>query len=45
MPGRNNNRGGRSKRGFAAMDPEEQRKIASKGGRARGGRRGRNSER
>lgn len=25
------------KRGFAAMDPEQQRKIASKGGRASGG--------
>ena len=28
---------GRSKRGFAAMDPERQREIASKGGRASGG--------
>lgn len=28
------NRTGRSKRGFAAMDPEKQREIASKGGRA-----------
>lgn len=27
----------RKKRGFAAMDPEQQRKIASKGGRASGG--------
>jgi general stress protein YciG len=27
----------KSKRGFAAMDPEEQRKIASKGGSASGG--------
>jgi uncharacterized protein len=26
-----------SKRGFAAMDPEKQREIASKGGRASGG--------
>ena len=33
--------GGRSKRGFAAMDPAKQREIASKGGRAShgGGRR------
>ena len=29
-----NGRNSRSNRGFAAMDPEEQRKIASKGGRA-----------
>jgi general stress protein YciG len=36
---RNDNRGGSSqnsgsKRGFAAMDPEKQREIAAKGGRA-----------
>jgi uncharacterized protein len=33
--------GGRSKRGFAAMDPAKQREIASKGGKAShgGGRR------
>lgn len=30
----------RSERGFAAMDPEEQREIASKGGRASHGGRG-----
>lgn len=30
----NNNRDNRSKRGFASMDPEEQRKIASEGGKA-----------
>ncbi len=29
-----NNRGGKSERGFAAMDPEKQREIASKGGKA-----------
>jgi general stress protein YciG len=28
------NRSGGSKRGFAAMDPEKQREIASKGGKA-----------
>jgi general stress protein YciG len=28
------NRSGRSKRGFAAMDPAKQREIASKGGKA-----------
>jgi len=33
--------GERSKRGFAAMDPEEQREIASEGGRASHGGRGR----
>jgi general stress protein YciG len=27
----------RSRRGFAAMDPEKQREIASKGGKASGG--------
>lgn len=37
-------RGGRSRRGFAAMDPEEQREIASRGGRASHGGRGRNNE-
>ncbi len=30
----NNNRDNRSKRGFASMDPEEQREIASRGGKA-----------
>lgn len=30
----NNGNNGTSRRGFASMDPEEQRKIASKGGRA-----------
>ena len=36
-----NGNGGSSKRGFAAMSPEKQREIASKGGRAShgGGRR------
>jgi len=35
------NRGRRSRRGFAAMDPEKQRRIAAMGGRAShgGGRR------
>jgi general stress protein YciG len=28
------NQGGKSERGFAAMDPKKQREIASKGGRA-----------
>ena len=38
-------RTGRSKRGFAAMSPEKQREIASKGGKAShgGGRRPRSS--
>ena len=31
-----NSRRGKAKRGFAAMDPEKQRQIASKGGRSRG---------
>ena len=30
----NNNDNGRSNRGFAGMDPEKQREIASKGGKA-----------
>lgn len=30
----NNNNNNNSKRGFAAMDPEKQREIASKGGKA-----------
>lgn len=30
----NQNRGRKSRRGFAAMDEEEQRRIASKGGKA-----------
>jgi uncharacterized protein len=30
----NNQKGRSGKRGFAAMDPEKQREIASKGGRA-----------
>jgi general stress protein YciG len=30
----NNNNNGGSNRGFAAMDPEKQRKIASEGGKA-----------
>lgn len=29
-----NNQGGKSNRGFASMDPERQRQIASEGGRA-----------
>jgi uncharacterized protein len=29
-----NNQGGQSKRGFASMDPEKQREIASMGGKA-----------
>jgi general stress protein YciG len=39
------NRSGGSKRGFAAMDPEKQREIASKGGKAShgGGRKSRSS--
>jgi len=42
MP-QNSNRGGGSKRGFAAMDEKKQREIASKGGKAsRGGGRGGN---
>ena len=36
--------GGRSRRGFAAMDPEEQRRIASMGGRASHGGRGREGD-
>jgi general stress protein YciG len=32
----NNNQGGSSNRGFAAMDPEKQREIASKGGQSQG---------
>jgi general stress protein YciG len=41
------NRSGRSKRGFAAMDPAKQREIASKGGKAShgGGRRKSSSSR
>jgi uncharacterized protein len=31
---RNQNQSGGSNRGFGAMDPEKQREIASKGGRA-----------
>ncbi len=36
MAGNNGNNGGNSnaKRGFAAMDPEQQREIASQGGKA-----------
>lgn len=30
----NNNQGGQSRRGFASMDPEKQREIASMGGKA-----------
>jgi general stress protein YciG len=30
----NNKRDNKNKRGFASMDPEEQREIASKGGKA-----------
>lgn len=30
----NNNGGGTSNRGFASMDPEKQREIASRGGKA-----------
>jgi general stress protein YciG len=44
----NDDRGGRGggRRGFAAMDPEEQRRIAAKGGRAsHGGGRGRQGQR
>jgi general stress protein YciG len=39
------NRSGGSKRGFAAMDPEKQRELASKGGKAShgGGRTSRSS--
>lgn len=37
-------RSGRSRRGFASMDPEEQREIASRGGRASHGGRGRQYE-
>jgi general stress protein YciG len=36
--------GGRSRRGFASMDPERQREIASMGGRASHGGRGRDWE-
>ncbi len=34
---------GKSKRGFAAMDPEKQREIAAMGGRASHGGRGRSA--
>jgi hypothetical protein len=34
MAGSNSSRGGGAKRGFAAMDPQKQREIASKGGKA-----------
>lgn len=46
MAERNNN-SGKSRRGFAAMDAEKQRKIAAKGGRAShgGGRSKRSHER
>lgn len=33
---RNNNQGGTSNRGFAAMDEDKQREIASKGGQSQG---------
>lgn len=33
---RNNNSGDTSNRGFASMDPEQQREIASKGGQSQG---------
>ena len=41
MPGTKSSASGGSKRGFAAMSPEKQREIASKGGKAShgGGRR------
>ena len=41
MAGMKNGSGGTAKRGFAAMSPEKQREIASKGGKAShgGGRR------
>ncbi len=38
-------REGKSSRGFASMDPEKQRKIASKGGKASGGNFARNRQR
>lgn len=38
----NSNRSGKSNRGFAAMDKEKQREIASKGGKASHGGRGSN---
>lgn len=34
MPNENDNRDNRGKQGFGSMDPEEQREIASKGGKA-----------
>ncbi len=37
--------GGRSRRGFAAMDPNKQKEIASKGGKASGGNFANNRER
>jgi uncharacterized protein len=37
--------GGKSTRGFASMDREKQRKIASKGGKASGGNFARNRQR
>ena len=37
--------GGKSTRGFASMDPEKQRKIASKGGKASGGNFAKNRQR
>ena len=40
-----NNRDGRSNRGFAAMDADRQREIASKGGSASGGNFARDRER
>ncbi len=41
MPKTRKRTAGTGKRGFAAMDPEKQREIASKGGRASHGGRGR----
>lgn len=34
MPDNNQNQGGQNKRGFASMDPNKQREIASMGGKA-----------
>jgi general stress protein YciG len=36
MTNNQNNQGGSSNRGFAAMDPETRREIASKGGQSQG---------
>lgn len=40
----NNSKSGKSNRGFAAMDSEKQRQIASKGGKASHGGRGKSNQ-